>query len=223
MARKATYPAPYELMRTRGKGAPEAPKRPPPTAAPGWLSAGRTIRLPIGYILLAAALALAGFIGTFSVGYARGQRDTRGDYERDWLARVVIPPPERGVPTHGPKVASPGKAPGPAEAPSPPGWGVILSDPRQAGNNYFVLIHTRREAAIQLARFCRDREVEAYVVKANNVSLYRVIALPGYRKGERSSEAVLSLERRIVEVARKWKLQVNPRDDLAYYPEKYDG
>jgi hypothetical protein len=108
-------------------------------------------------------------------------------------------------------------------APAESGWGPVLSDPREAGKNYFVLIHTRRDGAVMLAEFSRAHGVEAYAVRAKNLSLYKVIALPGFGGGERSTEFVTDLERRIEEVFRSWKLQVNPRDDLAHYPEKFEG
>ncbi|MHC4768640.1 MAG: hypothetical protein ACYTEI_08020, partial [Planctomycetota bacterium] len=97
------------------------------------------------------------------------------------------------------------------------------SDPREPGKNYFVLIHTQRESAIRLSQFSREHGVEAYAIRANNLTLYKVVALPGYERGERAADFVQALERRIMEVARNWKLQVNPRDDLAHYPEKFEG
>ena len=54
-------------------------------------------------------------------------------------------------------------------------------------------------------------------------SIEQVVVLPGYARGERYSEQGRAVEAGIQEVARKWKLQVNPRDDLAYYPELYHG
>ncbi len=102
-------------------------------------------------------------------------------------------------------------------------WGPPESDPREAGLNYFILIHTQRENANKLANFCRKESLEAYVVKAKNMDQYQVIVLPGYRKGARELEQIRTLERRIKAVTRKWKLRINPRDDLSYYPDRYDG
>ena len=102
-------------------------------------------------------------------------------------------------------------------------WGPPESDPREVGLNYFILIHTQHENAATLANFCRKESLEAYVVKAKNMDQYQVIVLPGYRKGGRELDQIRTLERRIKAVTQKWKIRINPRDDLSYYPDRYDG
>ena len=231
MARRHIGPALYELMRgRRADPGPAEPQPQPETADWGWLSPGRTVRLPIGYLLLAAALVLTAVVASFTIGYGRGQGRARAELEQQWLATnqqtLAVPPPE-ALPT--PLRQTPPVQPAPAEATGGAAgrenaqWGPVLSDPRESGMNYFVLIHTRRESAVRLAEFSREHGVEAYAIRANNLTLYKVVALPGYQAGERSADFVQALERRIVEVARRWKLQVNPRDDLAHYPEKFEG
>ncbi|MCH8343056.1 MAG: hypothetical protein IH983_03615 [Planctomycetes bacterium] len=242
MSRKRSSPALYELIHARSAKAAALPKQQteesPPAPAVGqslgWLSPGRTVRLPVGYLLLGSAAGIVLLIITYMVGYTRAERVVGAELVRDQEALQVGPPQdpmakryEGFTPPAGPAEAA--KAletfPGDADRPWawPDRWGPILSDPRRPQHNYFVLIHTRRDSAIRLARFCREQGLEAYVVQAKNVSLYRVIALPGYTRGQRDSDEVRALERRIVEAARKWKLQVNPRDDLAYYPERFEG
>jgi hypothetical protein len=220
----------YELMRGRRPETGPAEPPPPETADWGWLKPGRTVRLPIGYLLLAAAVVLVAVVAAFTVGYGRGQARTRSELEQQWLAtnqQTLAVPPAETLPA--PPSRTPVVLPAPADATETtaarqtPEWGPIHSDPREAGKNYFVLIHTRRESAMRLAQFCRDHGVEAYVIRAKNVSLHKVVALPGYGKGERTADFVRALERQIEEVARKWKLQVNPRDELAHYPEKFEG
>ncbi|MCH8153478.1 MAG: hypothetical protein IH830_14030 [Planctomycetes bacterium] len=247
MARKRSNPALYELIHARSvrAAAPpqqqikESPPAPPAGQSLGWLSPGRTVRLPVGYLLLGSAAGIVLLIIAYMVGYTRAERVVGADLERDLLVRdqeaLRVGPPQDSMAKRyegfTPPVvrAEAAKAletfPGDADRPSawPDRWGPILSDPRQPEHNYFVLIHTRRDSALRLARFCREQGLEAYVVQAKNVSLYRVIALPGYTRGQRDSDEVRALERRIVEAARKWKLQVNPRDDLAYYPERFEG
>ncbi|MHC4126795.1 MAG: hypothetical protein ACYTE6_11790 [Planctomycetota bacterium] len=230
MAKRHIGPALYELMRGRRPEPREAEPPPPETAAWGSLSPGRTVRLPIGYLLLAAAVILVAVVVAFTVGYGRGQDRTKTEFEQQWLASneqtVVVPPPEAvgaAPPRPAPARPEPADTTGAEPARGTPEWGQILSDPREAGKNYFVLIHTRRESAVRFAEFSREHGVEAYVIRAKNLSLYKVVALPGYGRGERSADFVLALERRIEEVARKWKLQVNPRDELSHYPEKYEG
>ncbi|MCZ6810651.1 MAG: hypothetical protein O7D97_01485 [Planctomycetota bacterium] len=247
MTRKRSSPALYELIHARSARAAAAPQQqveessPAPAAGQslGWLSPGRTVRLPVGYLLLGSAAGIVLLIIVYMVGYARAERVVKAE-----LQPVLVMRDQEALPEGRPQdpmvkrfegwtpPARPAEAtkaletfPDDADRPAawPDRWGPILSDPRRPEHNYFVLIHTRRDSALRLARFCRDQGLEAYVVQAKNVSLYRVIALPGYTRGRRDSEEVRALERRIVEAARKWKLQVNPRDDLAYYPERFEG
>jgi hypothetical protein len=232
MASKRIGPALYELM--RGRRSDPGPAEPEPQAEAtdwGWLSPGRTVRLPIGYLLLGAAFVLTAVVASFTVGYGRGQGQAKAELEREWLGTnqqaLAVPPPEAMSPrpreTGPPAAVQPVPAPASeaAAAPRTPGWGPVLSDPREPGKNYFVLIHTQRESAVRIAEFSREHGVEAYAIRANNLTLYKVVALPGYGRGEREADFVQALERRIVEVARSWKLQINPRDDLAHYPEKF--
>lgn len=230
MARKQSTTPLYELMhgsREAAAGSSKKTSREHRTRPSG---PGRAIRLPVGYVWLGAAGGVLVVAAAFSTGYLRGHRDATTTLEREWLQThqqsLPVPPPEiaPGVlgATSPPVVAAADGAdngagrPG-AEAP-------IQFDPRVKGVNYFVLIHTRLDNATKLARFCRNLGVDAYVVPAKNVTLYHmVIVLPGYARGDRSSEPVRLLEQRIADVIRKWKLQINPRDDLAYYPERFDG
>jgi hypothetical protein len=235
MPRKQSGPALYEMMRDR-RSSPR-PAAPPPAqeepSGSGWLSPGRTVRMPIGYLLLGAAIAVVALVGSFTIGYGRGEADARAEADRTWLAanqqNLAVPPPE--IPAQrarqtAPPSARPAQEPTAAPSSSsraPAGWGPIESDPREAGKNYFILVHTQREPALRFARFCRDNGVEAYVVRPNNSSLYKVLALPGYAPGGRSAPFVTELERRIEAVARKWKAQVNARDDIVHYLEKFEG
>ena len=231
MARRHIGPALYELMRGRRPDPRPAEPQPQPEATDwGWLSPGRTVRLPVGYLLLGAALVLTAVVASFTVGYGRGHGQAKAELQQQWLGTnqqtLARPPPEAmAAPpreTGPPAVRTePPDTPRAAPAPETTGWGPILSDPREPGKNYFVLIHTQRESAVRLAQFSRQHGVEAYAIRANNLTLYKVVALPGYERGERAADFVEALEGRIVEVARRWKLQVNPRDDLAHYPEKF--
>ncbi len=230
---KPTHLALYELM---GGGQGDRGPKPPDEERPrrGWRSsAGRTIRVPVGYLWLAAAGGLVLLIGAFSTGYLRGQYETAAKLDREWLETrqptLAVPPPEIKTADQparaerSPGIETRAVADPPAQ-PRPPvdGSGRILSDPRVEGLNYFILIHTHRRNAEELAVFCRQEGVEAYVVQDRKTSLYRVLVLPGYAKGQRSSAPVRALERRITDATRKWKLR-NPRDELGYYPERFGG
>jgi hypothetical protein len=240
---KPTNTALYELMGGEGvEHPPETPDEPPPPRS--WRSsAGRTIRVPVGYLWLAGAGGLVFLVGAFSTGYVRGQHEATTKLEREWSQTrqpaLAVPPPEiqlaqrpgetepsaalqRGAVTN-----PPGESLSKAQARSrtaATGDDLVLSDPRKEGFNYFILIHTHRDNAIELAIFCRQEGVEAYAVPdKKNRSLWRVLVLPGYTKGHRSSEPVRALEQRIAAATRKWKLQRNKRDELGYYPERFGG
>ena len=245
MAKRRSNPALYELIQAR-QGSRAAPLTPAPksttAAAPttgepiGWFSPGRTIRLPIGYLFLGAAGLILLAVSAYMFGYQHGERATElqfGDLagRTDGIpsAQIAQDPmatdSRRGTGSPRPNSygATAGRSnTGPRFTNGGRG-GLVQSDPREAGFNYFILIHTQRENAIKLANFCRDESLEAYVVKAKNMDQYQVIVLPGYRKGARETEQIRDLERRIKAVTRKWKLRINPRDDLSYYPDRYDG
>ena len=232
---KPTHTALYELMRRDGA---EHPPKTPDDEQPrrSWRSsAGRATRVPVGYLWLAGAGGLVLLIGAFSTGYVRGQHDATAKLEREWLVTrqpiLAVPPPEidtgdRAVRTEPlPRLDARAVSDPPGQSLAPgAGPGRILSDPRTEGFNYLILIHTNRKNAVELAVFCRQEGVEAYAVPdKKNRSLYRVLVLPGYTRGERSSEPVRALEQRIADATRKWKLQRNPRDELGYYPERFGG
>lgn len=228
MGRKPTDVALYELY-GRKKAEQKDPRRPRPQGpGPGWFGAGRTLRLPVGYIWLGSGGGILLLALAFSAGYMRGHGEATTKLEREFLIQqgtLPVPPPE--VPPGfvqqptATRTETPAVSPVPTAKPSGPG--AILADPRVEGLNYFILIHTQRGNAVELARFCRQGDVEAYAVPVKNGVLYRVIALPGYAAGDRSSKPVRALEQRITAIIRKWKLQVNPRDELAYYPERFGG
>lgn len=245
--KRRSSPALYELIQRRSdsRSAPPAPG--PEQAAPSppqptgesinWLSPGRTIRLPIGYLFLGAAALILVVVCVYMFGYRHAERSTElqfGDLADgntwDRNAEIAQDPMARDFGPGGVGSARlAGREPAPVlsstgSATRAGGFGGrVESDPREAGLNYFILIHTHRKNAIKLADFCRAESLDAYVVKARNMNQYQVIVLPGYRKGAREAAPIIALERRIKEVTRKWKLRVNSRDDLSYYPVRYNG
>ncbi len=181
MTRKRSNPALYELIHARSAKAAASPQQqidesppvPPVSQSLGWLSPGRTVRLPVGYLFLGSAAGIVLLIIVYMVGYKRAERVVRAELQPDLVMRDLDALPEGRpqdpmaerfegfTPPAGPREAA--KAletfPGDADRPSawPDRWGPILSDPRQPEHNYFVLIHTRRDSALRLARFCRDQ------------------------------------------------------------------
>jgi hypothetical protein len=196
-----------------------------------WLSPGRALVLPVGYLLLAGALALVLVVMAYIIGYDRGDATARRELaEGGWPVGdmqaggwpggqdplTVTDQPGGGVlGSPEPTVAPPN--PQPAD---PSGEVPIEFDPRVAGYNYFILVETTRDGALRLAEFCRSHGLETYVVAGKN-SRRRVIALPGYDVS-RTDPEVLALERRIHDVGNLWKQLENGRTNLHdAYPERF--
>src|SRR5690242_19982454 len=82
MSKKTAQPALYEMMRGRpgGSAPPPVMEQPEAESSPfagfdfsQWLSPGRTVRLPVGYMFLIAALAVVLIWFAYMVGAKRGQ------------------------------------------------------------------------------------------------------------------------------------------------------
>ena len=237
MARKHSNPALYELIRSRATPppAPVEPSEPEPSAVrhlPRWLSPGRTIRLPVGYLLLAAGVVVALVVAGYMLGYRRAERTVQAGFDESLLAAVRRS--EQAVRTRDPLLAGPfAEAPGTEAAVAPPAQAPlaqrspeppIFSDPRQPGLSYFVLAETVATGAERLARYCRERGLEAYVVGKEKSRFRRVIALPGFDPADRSSPEVKALEARIRSIGDTWKDQEQGATDLRdTYPSLFRG
>ncbi len=206
-----------------------------------WLSPGSSMRVPIGYIFLGIAAVLVVIIGTFIFGHLRGGQDkerefgdfgplnTNGDspvIAQDPMGQDSITMGEisdiQGTTPSTDQLNGSDSALKNSSTNSE--WGLIESDPRQEGYNYYILIHTTRQNAIKLAKFCRSDQIRAHVIeKPGRSSQYQVIVLPGYRRGESDSAEIIQLKSRLKAVTRNWNLHINSRDDLSYYPERFNG
>ena len=234
MASKPTQPALYEKMRGRTTSAPlvepkeriepPAPLAKEETVEPmltRWLRAGTAIRVPVGYLLVAAALVLSIVILAFTIGHRSGESATRSKFEQDIVAATEASNSEltaldpMAQPGSGGKgvlsgVAGTKSASGDSSAArsKPAYWGPVVpkSDPRQKGLAYWVLATTNEAGAVKLADFCRANGLETYVVSAKN-SMRLVIALPGFdlSKTGRNSSEVKSVEDKIYDIGAKWQ------------------
>ena len=249
---KRTMPALYEKMRTR-PGAPPAelparhvepsPRPIKPAENPtNWLGPGRTVRLPVGYVLLAAATMLALVIATYVLAFQRGRTVGKADIKSQMISDLNGSPESRvasdplyelNANPSGSKAGndslsganrrSAAKAPGrPASA-----WGPVVvdarNDPRKKGLNYFVLIETQEAGARKVADFCRSNGLETYVVPGKN-DRRRVIVCPGFEAAARLSPDVKALEDRIQEVGDKWKKAERGNSDFrGAYPYLFSG
>lgn len=233
--RKSSTPPLYELMK-RSPGRVASSRRPSRPDGPepeddgppltSWLSPGRAVVMPVGYLLVASAAVILLVVLAFAAGHRRAETLARTAYERqlveqlealgvqprarDPLARVEAPAPSVESPPSG------GPGPSAPALPGDPAWGPIEQDPRQPGWQYFVLIDTHPQGADRLARYCRAAGLAAYVVPSHNRSSRReVIVLPGFpRTTSRSSPEILEVERRIHAVGTAWKNQGRGDSDL---------
>lgn len=267
MSKRSGQPALYEMMRSRGLAstaqagtrerssdsdveerdeAIEIMRDEAPESSPiverlmGLLSPGRTVRMPIGYMLLACAGILLLLVGVYIIGVNAGKA-----IQRDRLAaNFDISPRPSGVndpltleprtsgspgnPSNGGVLGGGGGGAAPKDNVAASGrpqsqWGPVVptSDPRQKGWNYFIAAETTATGAKRLAEFCRVNGLETYVVAGKNGS--RVIVFPGFQ-GPRSAPEVMALEDRIHQVGDKYKAanryETNMHDA---YPAKYDG
>lgn len=206
----------YEVLHHQGK----LSEGPPPVQEDGGrdeepavrLGPGNAVRIPVGFVLLAAAAILVLLLGVYMIGYARGERTTRKQYEDMILGSVPVSmsTPDTG---HLPQ-AEVDQAGGTVNA--PPGASLVSwqpievpagADPRIPGHYYFVLDTTSNDRAVALANFCRslqDDPLEAYVF-GDKIFVRFVVVLPGFLTRTPSSPDVQSMAIRIEKAWRRWK------------------
>lgn len=247
-SKRSNLPALYELMGAKGHSAPPVARArvvspPPPVAEEtegSWLSPGRLLRIPVGYLLLAVACAIALIVVAYSFGYKRAREAVTQQYQQELLRNTgAIGSLQPNDPLMGAVVEYPSptgfpSASGTAQAApmsgenretsleSSPGWGAIFSDPRENGLNYFILIETSEEGARRVVRFCRENGLETYAIARKNARLYRVIAVPGFISSQRSGNEIRVLESLIHRVGDKWKRDEGGTTDFRdKYPSLY--
>ena len=239
MPRRPSRAPLYDLMSTRRgttvESAPVVDVDDGDDVGSSWLSPGRVVRLPVGYIFLALGFVALVIAAAFVLGHARGESAARARFEREFTA---APGPGASLrdPLRGPEAGAPVVAPNtpgatrtdadiaPPAAVDPRGWGRIDADRRVAGRAYFVLAETTPGGAGRLAEFCRAEGLETYVIAGENASLRRVVAFPGFDPDERASEAAQALRARIHAIGDRWKRAEPGASDLRdAYPSTYSG
>lgn len=208
--------------------------------AGSWLSPGRTIRMPVGYVLLGSALLIVILSLAYGVGYKSGQRAGQAKYQQDMVASaqgisdgtlrsldpLTDPPPKTGKQAANPSNSSRSNANANVRSTPASSWGPVIpkDDPRKKGLRYFILMSTTEQGAVRLAEFCRANGLETYVIKGKNSDLRRVIAFPGFALPDRSSPQVKALEGLIENIDEKWKrTEKNSTGLRGFYPETFDG
>ncbi|HIB50981.1 MAG TPA: hypothetical protein EYO40_06870, partial [Phycisphaerales bacterium] len=142
------------------------------------LTPGRSIRMSIGTIGVILAVSVALLVISYTMGFRRGSAIAREDYGNRLFEEVVTP-----AQTEVKNLNSSVKLPEtpqkqPQAIAEPTVWGVVESDPRVKGSNYFTLIVTSKVGAMQLASFCREKGLETYAFSGDNTQFYRVIVKP---------------------------------------------
>lgn len=222
MARRSTTPL-YEFMGSRN-----APVRTPSADGEGRLD--RSIRVPVGTVMMATAVVILLLIGAYVAGSMRTKAVLQRDFDAqlrsvgiDPALRASDPMTEEGL--GGPLIESPpsdqasqGAGAGPAvtgDDDRTASSGAIESDPRREGLNYLVLIETQPGGALRLAGFCRDRGLEAYVISGHNPRSRRVIVLPGLPTRDESDPEVIRLRRRVNDVGTAWQSRYPGESNLS--------
>lgn len=198
----------------------------------GWLNPGRKVAFPVGYAFVTAAVAVALVIAAFVFGHQRGTAQAKAAFDQSLLessrqadaARQTQDPlmasvtgryePAVSQPNGGSRSAtrdSRSARPAGVEVGAPNGRtisshpGPIESDPRVEGAYYYVLATTRRDGAVRLANFCRQRGLEAYVVGGNNGRFAQVIVLPALETSSNSDPLVRRMREQILKIGRLWE------------------
>ena len=185
---------------------------------------GRPITVPAGYILVAAALVVGLLIGAYIIGYRNAENVMQSQFDESWLeaartneqfADMTDPlggNANRGGTSREPtdttvNSARPDSSMNrPASVPPPSdSLGPIDQPPLRDGTYHFVLATTRIDGAIRLAEFCRDQQLDAYVVTSKMSNRQKVIVFPALTSGSNSSAEAVSLKQKIERVGRKWK------------------
>ena len=180
-------------------------------AAATLLTPGRSIRLPVGFAWVGVVLVAGLMIGAYLLGFSRGEIAAEASAATADAARFEAAQ-EAG------RVREPVSSP-----PRAPQGSVGAADPRIPGMNYWVVMRPRQDRAEEVAGFIRGRGLDAIVVKSDTGGLPKVIVLPGFRPGERSTPAVESLMNDLKRIGREFgKASGRTSDNFdSLYPETY--
>ena len=156
------------------------------------------MRVTVGHLLMMIAVVLGLLIATWMLAYRQGELRARADLEsaifqpveQDPLVDIPVVHPLPGALQPGPETISTEE---------------MTSDPRQEGLYYFVLAETRLQGAERLARFCRERGLETWLIPRDTVGLVQVLVTPGLTSATRSDPDVRELDERIGSIGRAWK------------------
>ncbi|MAJ46381.1 MAG: hypothetical protein CBC35_03585 [Planctomycetes bacterium TMED75] len=221
--RRGNRPTLYELMSTRDE---EIPSVPSPVEG-----SSRTLRIPVGFLLIAGAAVVVLLIGAYGLGFHRGGEsvramedlDRRDALERQVRMNTISEVDEPGGGSSRPQVSNE-EAGGVVSGANPSSVpaSAVFADPRIPGLNYYVIDHPSRGKVDELVEFCRQYGLDAHQTLTPKGSP-KVFVLPGYARGERDQERFVQLRERIQQVGVQWDRQDPGQnsDFSTHYAEKY--
>jgi hypothetical protein len=210
----------------------------------------RTVRIPIGYVIVAGGLALALAVVAYLIGYSRAEANAESERRRvlqtelDMVDPLNSPsgalanpqttqnPPTGGgggggaAPTQtATRPTQQTSQPGATQTPPTGGQrqaGGLERDPRVPGLNYWVIARLGPDEARRAAAYLQASGVDVAVVETNSDKFREVIASTGF-EGLSSPEAA-RLKSRILELGRLYRVQEKgPTDFSDMYARKFSG
>jgi hypothetical protein len=204
----------------------------------------RTVRIPIGYVIVAGGLALALAVVAYLIGYSRAEANAESERRRVLQTELDMvdplnapsgtlanPQTTQNAPTGGAAptqtTTRPPQANQPGATQTPPTGaqrqaGALERDPRVPGLNYWVIARLGPDEARRAAAYLQASGVDVAVVETNSDKFREVIASTGF-EGLSSPEAA-RLKSRILELGRLYRVQEKgPTDFSDMYARKFSG
>ncbi len=193
------------------------------------LSSPPPLRLPVGIGIVAIFVLGAIAVGSYLIGFNRGQSDgERGARDAAAAPSQTIDPLKpigSGAALTPPIVAKPSAGTDAAVLPGDSALGAPpMGDPRQVGLNYFIVAgELPADRADEMVAFCRGKGLDAVALPSHNARS-QVIVLPGFGRDERGAAPVKALEAKIRAVGAQWKAVGRGNGDFHdYYPKLFKG
>ncbi len=203
----------------------------------GWLSPGRTLRLPVGYVFLAVAFVIIVAFATYFIGFASGKTYEKAEQQRilatfgpsvsdPTIDTPIVPAVEQTRPEAAvePRPIPTTTAGRPTERPADPRPAATDRPTRVVGLNYYIVATYPREDADRLITFLADNDILAQAVPVSSGNTAQVWVLRGFTGSELRSEEGRRFKNRLLRLGRHWKSDERGWDNLdTMWPEKYDG
>lgn len=241
MSSRRTGPVLLELVRDsprpQSSASSSAPTQDEPAPGSGMLNwAGRTVRVPAGYLFVVIAVIVAvGLLG-YTIGYGRASQIAEQQRARE-LGAVINDPLDSGPPDlnlaprpEEPAVESTLAISETSEQPNDAATGAQTpaeqqpsGDARTEGLNYYVLVRDLPAEGDRLVAWLDSRGVPAMTEPVSG-GLVKVIVLDGFERGQASSARALSFKQHLRELGARWKRDHKGSSDFSdLYLEKFRG